>query len=418
MRRKVRVMNGGFARRWPSATAAADSHGAVRVRGPVPQAPAALRRRSSWSRRWSAAPCSRPSIRAGSSPGPQLVFYALAAAGGLGPTRAGAGQAALDPVLLLPGERGRGAGRALAAGRRSLRALGAGRRARRGGEGLMPVALPTSYPPPPNARGRVRGPARAAGARPRRAPRGALLPLGRPAADLPRAHPRACSTRTSPGSASTARWCRSRSSSPHRGAAAGRTWRSPSTTGTPTTTPTRSRSCARRGMAASFFVAVGFLERDDDVMAHLADVWGEPRALPAHLEPGGRAARRGHVDRLAHMEPPQPRPAFARRGRDGSAPLAGGARAAPARARARDRLSLGKARPPRDRRDVHGRPAGRLRAGPDLTTARAALSTTIRCGSRGWASATTRSSASPPRSPARSTGTRTCTSASRAGSHA
>jgi peptidoglycan/xylan/chitin deacetylase (PgdA/CDA1 family) len=32
-----------------------------------------------------------------------------------------------------------------------------------------------------------------------------------------------------------------------------------------------------RGMTASFFVAVGFLERDDTVMAHLAEVWGRPR---------------------------------------------------------------------------------------------------------------------------------------------
>ncbi len=32
---------------------------------------------------------------------------------------------------------------------------------------------------------------------------------------------------------------------------------------------------AARGMTASFFVAVGFLERDADVMAHLSGVWGE-----------------------------------------------------------------------------------------------------------------------------------------------
>jgi peptidoglycan/xylan/chitin deacetylase (PgdA/CDA1 family) len=31
-----------------------------------------------------------------------------------------------------------------------------------------------------------------------------------------------------------------------------------------------------RGMAASFFVAVGFIERDDDVMEHLAEVWEDP----------------------------------------------------------------------------------------------------------------------------------------------
>jgi peptidoglycan/xylan/chitin deacetylase (PgdA/CDA1 family) len=31
-----------------------------------------------------------------------------------------------------------------------------------------------------------------------------------------------------------------------------------------------------RGMPASFFVAVGFLERDRDVMAHLAEVWRRP----------------------------------------------------------------------------------------------------------------------------------------------
>jgi peptidoglycan/xylan/chitin deacetylase (PgdA/CDA1 family) len=30
---------------------------------------------------------------------------------------------------------------------------------------------------------------------------------------------------------------------------------------------------AARGMTASFFVAVGFLERDDEVMAHLSEVW-------------------------------------------------------------------------------------------------------------------------------------------------
>jgi peptidoglycan/xylan/chitin deacetylase (PgdA/CDA1 family) len=33
----------------------------------------------------------------------------------------------------------------------------------------------------------------------------------------------------------------------------------------------------RRGMTASFFVAVGFLERDDEVMAHLTEVWRRPR---------------------------------------------------------------------------------------------------------------------------------------------
>jgi peptidoglycan/xylan/chitin deacetylase (PgdA/CDA1 family) len=33
---------------------------------------------------------------------------------------------------------------------------------------------------------------------------------------------------------------------------------------------------AARGMTASFFVAVGFLERDADVMAHLSGVWGRP----------------------------------------------------------------------------------------------------------------------------------------------
>lgn len=32
-----------------------------------------------------------------------------------------------------------------------------------------------------------------------------------------------------------------------------------------------------RRMAASFFVAVGFLERDDEVMAHLSEIWVTPR---------------------------------------------------------------------------------------------------------------------------------------------
>ena len=71
-------------------------------------------------------------------------------------------------------------------------------------------------------------------------------------------------------------------------------------------------------MTASFFVAAGFLERDDEVMAHLSEVWQTPAraAAPAVLAPGGRAARRGHVDRLAHLEPPQPRAPVDRRGRD------------------------------------------------------------------------------------------------------
>jgi peptidoglycan/xylan/chitin deacetylase (PgdA/CDA1 family) len=34
---------------------------------------------------------------------------------------------------------------------------------------------------------------------------------------------------------------------------------------------------ARRGMSATFFVTVGFLERDDEVMAHLSEVWLTPR---------------------------------------------------------------------------------------------------------------------------------------------
>jgi peptidoglycan/xylan/chitin deacetylase (PgdA/CDA1 family) len=34
---------------------------------------------------------------------------------------------------------------------------------------------------------------------------------------------------------------------------------------------------AARGMTASFFVTAGFLERDDEVMAHLAEVWHTPR---------------------------------------------------------------------------------------------------------------------------------------------
>ncbi|MEA2361397.1 MAG: hypothetical protein QOD71_542 [Thermoleophilaceae bacterium] len=37
-----------------------------------------------------------------------------------------------------------------------------------------------------------------------------------------------------------------------------------------------------RGMTATFFVAVGFLERDEDVMAHLAEVWQTP---PEQLRP-------------------------------------------------------------------------------------------------------------------------------------
>jgi peptidoglycan/xylan/chitin deacetylase (PgdA/CDA1 family) len=37
-----------------------------------------------------------------------------------------------------------------------------------------------------------------------------------------------------------------------------------------------------RGMTASFFVAVGFLERDADIMAHLAEVWRRP---PDQLHP-------------------------------------------------------------------------------------------------------------------------------------
>jgi peptidoglycan/xylan/chitin deacetylase (PgdA/CDA1 family) len=34
-----------------------------------------------------------------------------------------------------------------------------------------------------------------------------------------------------------------------------------------------------RGMPASFFVAVGFLERDEEVMAHLSEVWATPADL-------------------------------------------------------------------------------------------------------------------------------------------
>ena len=38
-----------------------------------------------------------------------------------------------------------------------------------------------------------------------------------------------------------------------------------------------------RGMTASFFVAVGFLERDEEVMAHLAETWATPPELLSPL---------------------------------------------------------------------------------------------------------------------------------------
>ena len=65
--------------------------------------------------------------------GPQLAFYALAAAGGLlAHTRWGRLKPLWIPYFFCLANGGRGAGRAVAAGRRPLRALGAGRRARRG----------------------------------------------------------------------------------------------------------------------------------------------------------------------------------------------------------------------------------------------------------------------------------------------
>ncbi len=73
----------------------------------------------------------------------------------------------------------------------------------------------------------------------------------------------------------------------------------------------------------------------------------------------------------------------------------------------------GKLGPPRQRRDVRGGRPRRLRARADLAAARAARRTTTRCASRASAWATIPWRGWPPRSPARSTGTHTCTSGSR-----
>ena len=71
-----------------------------------------------------------------------------------------------------------------------------------------------------------------------------------------------------------------------------------------------------RGMTATFFLTAGFLERDEDVhgaagrgLAHAPSTSSRPLswAQVEELRAGG------HVVRLAHLEPPQPRAARRRR---------------------------------------------------------------------------------------------------------
>ncbi len=339
----------------------------------------------------------------------------LRARGGGWPARPhalGPPQAALDPVLLLPGQRGGRAGRALAVGRRSLRALGARRRARRCGEGLMPVALPTA-----SRRRLTRVAESGAGAcclRPtspgggwcsattRSTPEPSYLGS---APEPVRRAPRLARGALPGGAARRARGRTAPSRRPVRGDHVRRRLRRQPH-------PRAAAAAQRRRMAASFFVAVGFLERDDEVMAHLAEIWSTPReqlrplswSQVAELRAAGMAigSHTWSHRNLAHLSPDAAEVDL-RRSREVLEQRLG----EPVRD---DRLPVGEARPPRERRHVRGGAAGRVRAGPDLAAARAARSTTTRCGSRGWGSAPTRSSASRPRSRARSTGTPTCTS--------
>ena len=217
---------------------------------------------------------------------PQLVFYALATAGGLlAHTRWGRlkplwipyffclanGAAALAVLSLLAGvrfERWEPGGRAR---RRAATA-------RRGAEPVArrQIALPTRTRR--RAHARRRGPRPAAFCRrPTPAPAGgALLPLGRPVAGLsvaqpgpvrraPRLAPRALPG----GGAGRARGRTGGAGGPHvaitfdDGYADNRTHALP--------------LLAARDMTATFFVTVGFLECDDEVMAHLSEVWRTPR---------------------------------------------------------------------------------------------------------------------------------------------
>ena len=117
-----------------------------------------------------------------------------------------------------------------------------------------------------------------------------------------------------------------------------------------------------RGMTATFFLTAGFLERDESVLAQLAETWHTPvgRAAPLSWAQVEEMRAGGHDVRLAHLEPPQPRADRRGRGRERADALAEGARGAAGRARLGGRLSLGQAAPARHRahlRGGRGRPA-------------------------------------------------------------
>ncbi len=306
--------------------------------------------------------------------GPQLGFYALAAAGAdWRRTRAGAGSSR-------SGSRTSSAWRtrrprwpcsrcspasASSAGSRSPCAAGW-----RGADAVRcrraPAAASRAWPSP--ARG-------ACCRRPTgRAPGRALLPLGRPAAELPRAHagpvrraPR-LARRALPGGA--ARGARRRD----RGAAAGRTWRSPSTTATPTTTPTRCRCCAQ----GTWRRASSSRSASSSATTRSCRTWrrsGQRRPSSCARSRGARwpscapracrsARTPGAIATSPTFRSTRSRPICAARGSVLEQRLG-----EPVRAIAYPWGKLGRHV---NERDVHGRAAGRLRARPDLAAARAA----------------------------------------------
>ena len=165
-------------------------------------------------------------------------------------------------------------------------------------------------------------------------------------------------------------------------------------------------------MTATFFVTAGFVERDDEVMTHLCrGLAHAPRpAPPAVVGPGARAARRGHVHRLAHLEPSQPRAPFDRPTAEGDLRRSREVLEERLRSRPRDRLSVGQlGRHVTDETFTAARRAGYELGLISLPRAVREADATLRVRGSAWAPS--RSSAWPPRSPARSTGTATCTSA-------
>ena len=86
-----------------------------------------------------------------------------------------------------------------------------------------------------------------------------------------------------------------------------------------TTSTTRYRRLRARGLTATFFLTLGFVERTPAVVARMARLWQTtPRRDRApRLERGPRDASRRDGLRLAHCEPSEPRHDSTARQRDG-----------------------------------------------------------------------------------------------------